>query len=144
MNSERNIYKDYILIFILYSFSFGLILLNKGIFWDDWQIYMQNPNDVLEMFKGVGFFLNWSGYLYIFLLKINSGIFLIRLLTFLTYLFSAFFLNYVLSKIRIIDPLSRLFLVLIFALFNINFARIAILYYCHMLFAIFCSFLVFI
>ena len=126
MNNEINKRKDYILIFILYSFSFGLILLNQGIFWDDWVLYKQNPNSILEMFKETGFFLHWPAYLYNFLLSINQGIFLIRLLIFVTYLFSAFFLNYVLSKIRIIDPLSRLFIVLIFALFNINSARILI------------------
>ena len=124
---ERNIYKDYILIFILYSFSFGLILLNQGIFWDGWVLYNQNPNDILNMFKETGFFLHWPAYLYNFLLSINQGIFLIRLLIFVTYLFTAFFLNYILSKIRIIDSLSRLFIVLIFALFNINSARIAII-----------------
>lgn len=127
MNNEINKRKDYILIFILYSFSFGIILLNQGIFWDDWTLYNQNPNDILNSFKEAGAFLYWPGYLYNFLLSLSSGIFLIRLLIFVTYLFSAFFLNYVLSKIMIIDPLSRLFIVLIFALFNINSARIAII-----------------
>ena len=115
-----------VVITILYSLSYGLILLNDGLFWDDWTVFNQLPATRLSTSTELGFFINWSAYLHNLLLDLNFGIYLERGLIFFAFLFAAFFLFDVLGKIKEIDPKSKLFIVLLFALFPLNALRIAI------------------
>ncbi|VVB88559.1 Uncharacterised protein [uncultured archaeon] len=117
--------KDYFLILILYTFAHGLILLNGGIYWDDWVLYNVDKAITIDRFWQNGAI--WVGYFHGFLLSFENGIFLYRLSVFLAFFLSALFLNSILKNIREIDSTSRFFIVLFFALFPVNSARIALI-----------------
>jgi len=119
--------KEKILIFLLYSISFGLIIFNNGIFWDGWVLYDQDPLVILNMFKQGGAFAYWIAYFHNILLSFKIGIFIERLLIFSSFIFSAFFLHSILKKVKEISNASRLFIVLFFTLFPVNFARISMI-----------------
>lgn len=123
----KNVFKtDVILIIVFYTIAFGAILINDGVYYDDWVVFRQDPTLVIEHFKELGFFLYWPAYLYNFLLSFKAGIFVQKFLIFFSFLLSAFLFYNILKKIKEIDPNSRLFITLLFILFPVNFARIAI------------------
>ena len=116
---------DIVLIFILYTLSNGLILLNNGIYWDDWVLYNVDKDLIINHFSQTG--LPWVGYIHSFLLSFKNSLFLYRSIVFLLYLLSALFLNSILKNIREIDDTSRLLLVFFFAIFPVNSARISLI-----------------
>ncbi|MBD1382994.1 hypothetical protein [Metabacillus arenae] len=117
--------KSLLIILSLYSITFGLLVTNNGLFWDDWTVHNVENKGLEQQFGE-------NGYLtFLWLLKALNSLFgnevtALRIITFLSYLFSAIFLYFVLKKIKEIDSWSRLFIVLIFMLFPVNFARVSI------------------
>jgi hypothetical protein len=128
--------KDLLFIFIIYCISSGLILLNKGVFWDDWVLYNVNMHDIIDRFHQSGSI--WPGYLHSFILTFDHSILFYRILIFFAYFFSAILLNKILYSIKEIDYISRIIIVLIFILFPVNSARITLICLpyavCHFLF----------
>ncbi len=123
----KNISKtEAVLITVLYTIAFGIIIFNDGIYHDDWVIFNQDSTSVKEFFKEIGFFLHWTAYFHNFLLSFKTGIFIERFLIFLSFLLAAFLFHNILKKIKEIDSNSRIFITLLFALFPVNFARIAL------------------
>jgi len=115
--------KSILLLFFLYAAAFGLILFNKGLFFDDWVHFNQEFSTRLNMFRDAGIFLYWPAYMYGFIFA--KSVYLLRITIFLSFFLSAIFLYLILKRIKKIDDISRLFIVLIFALFPVNYARIA-------------------
>ncbi|MBU2578327.1 hypothetical protein KKA69_05905 [Patescibacteria group bacterium] len=124
-NLEKNII---VIIFAMYTLSFGLLLFNNGVFFDDWVFYGVDTTITREAMGQLGHM--WVGYLYA---SFKDNVFLYRSMTFACYLISALFLNSILKTIREIDITSRMFIVLFFTLFPVNSARIAI---CHIHYAV--------
>ncbi len=110
------------MLFILYSFSFGLILINKGTFWDDWVYYDVSPSIIFNLCKQTGYF--WTGHLLVFLTSLPFGVLFQRLLVFSLYFVSGIFLSDILKNVKEIKEISRFFIVLFFMLFPLNSARI--------------------
>ena len=86
---------------ILYTLAHGLIVLNSGIFWDDWTLYNVEKSLIISHFTDAGF--PWTGYLHVFLLSLNNGILFYRLTVLLSFLLSALLLNSILKNISEID-----------------------------------------
>lgn len=115
--------KDIFFIILIYSTAHIWILLNNGIFWDDWTIFNVNNQTIINTFIQAGYPLN--GYFHVFLQ--SHGVILYRLLTFVTFLIAALCLNSVLKNIKSLDTFSRLFIVIVFMIFPVNTARIAMI-----------------
>lgn len=131
-NKGNNFYKslvnilksDIFIIIIIYSLAHFLILLNNGIYWDDWIYFNWNINDMIYQFSQFGnVFL---GYYFYYIFSLSFGVFLFRVLIFLSFLLSAILLNETLKTIKEINMMSRLMLVLFFAIIPVNIARIVI------------------
>lgn len=127
--------KEILIISVVYLIAHGMILLNKGIFWDDWVFYL-NKTNIMTLTREIGnpgqsFFIG-------LLLNTVNGPVIGRFITFFSFYFAAIFLYLTIRKIEKISPISRLFLVLIFAVFPVNMARIAMVdvfySFCFMLF----------
>jgi len=112
----------FVFFFILYAFSYGLILLNRGIFWDDWVAFNTPVSILIAMDRQLGMF--WTGFLSVFLISLPFGILLQRGLTFALYFISGIFLYNILKNIKEIKAGARFFIVLFFLLFPLNSARI--------------------
>ncbi len=116
---------DLLIIFVLYSISFFLLLINFGVFWDDWVLYNMSPTIILDTFNQAGSV--WVGYFHNFLLSIGNSITSYRILTFTAYFLSAVFLYFILYTIDEIDRFDRLLIVIFFAILPFNSARIALI-----------------
>lgn len=117
--------KDLIYLCVLYTLSFGLLLFNQGIFWDDWILYGVDQKAILNTFREAGG--PWAGYYHNFLLSFEHSIFLYRAISFFAYLASGIFVYKILSNVKEITPEARLFIVAIFLIFPVNSARIALI-----------------
>lgn len=123
-NNEKN-NKSYTILLILYVVTFGLLITNTGLFWDDWTVFNVDTKGLEEQFGE-------NGYLtFLWLLQGINALFgneaiVLRTITFVSYLLSALFLYMILQKVKEIDYFSRLSLVIIFMVFPVNFARISI------------------
>lgn len=120
LNYKHN--SDYIFVSFTYLIAHGMILLNKGIFWDDWVFYLNVPN-IETLTREIGnpgqsFFIS-------LLLNSANGPIIGRFVTFFSFYFSMIFLYATLRKIDKLPPITRLFLVILFAVFPVNLARIA-------------------
>lgn len=134
MRQEKNILnlfeignprKDLIYLCVLYTLSFGLLLFNQGIFWDDWILYGVDQKSILNTFREAGG--PWAGYYHNFLLSFEHSIFLYRAISFFAYLASGIFVYKILLNIKEVTPEARLFIVAIFLIFPVNSARIALI-----------------
>lgn len=117
--------KEHYVYVILYALAFAPILFNSGVFWDDWCIYNTAPEARLLLYSMSGrpFFGIFFNTLFYFS---SYGVLLGRLLIFISYLLSGLILNSVLSKVKEISYLERIFIVVIFLIYPINFSRVAI------------------
>ena len=114
----------YLIFFLTYFLSFGLSLLNNGIYFDDWVLYGQSRHSILVMFtQAAGTAGYIIGYIHIFLLSLGHAIFFYRLLTFAFFFLAGIFLYRILDYIDEIDPKDRIFVILLFLLLPFNNAR---------------------
>lgn len=114
----------YLTILLIYTLSYGLMLLSRGLYLDDWVIYNQPFSSILEMLKessGAAGYL--TGFLYHALLSLPQCIWTHRLLTFLFFLLSGFFLDKILETISEMDAMDRTFIVSLFLLVPLFDAR---------------------
>lgn len=136
MKNRFSLNQDMFIVVILYSLSNFLMLLNNGIYWDDWVLYNVDPGITIDRFIQAGGPL--TGSIHVFLLSFDSGIFLYRGLTFVFFLIAALFLIGILRNITEVGDTSRLIIVLIFALLPFNTAKITLICFpyalCNMLF----------
>ncbi len=115
---------DISIITIIYTFAHFLMLLNNGIFLDDWLYIDLDKNIMLDNFYQFGnIFL---GHYFNLIFSLSNSVFIFRLLVFLAFLLSALLLNETMKSINDIDHTSRLMLVLLFAIIPLNGFRIAI------------------
>ena len=119
--------KEIFWITFLYVIAYGLLLLNKGHFWDDWILVDVDPKEVLDVFRQAGTPWAWSGHYHNLLLGLSHNILAYRLLTFFTFLISGYFFYSILLSIKEVDSRARFILTLFFVLIPVNSARIALI-----------------
>ncbi len=112
---------DLFFITVIYFITFGIILLNEGIFFDDWVIFHADNAAIMKQMRQVG--MPWLGYYNLILFSFNNML-VCRAVVFFCYLFSALFLYGVLKTIPAIEAGERFFITLFFMLFPVNFARL--------------------
>jgi len=122
-NTDSNC-NDIMLLFLVYVLAHGLMLFNNGLFWDDWVYYGKDLSTLLNLSAQWGNV--YFGYYHSFIFSPPDNIFLGRCIVFVSYFLSALFLYEVLKGIVEIDANSRFILVLLFEIFPINNARIAL------------------
>lgn len=113
-----------LIITLIYTLAYGLLLLNNSIFWDDWVLFNQQPETVLEIFRMAG--APWTGYTHVFLLSVGDGVLSYRLLVFFCYLISGVCLYFVLRFLKL-SVRDCFFITSLFLLFPVNSARIALI-----------------
>jgi hypothetical protein len=124
----RSIFKNNPVVFdlscltLVYTLAHGLMLFNRGMYWDDWVLYNMDKVLIIDMFKQAGVF--WVGYLH--MLVSGGGVTAYRVVSFTSYLLAAWCLYAVLKELNV-DRYSRLFVVIFFAIYPVNNGRIAMI-----------------
>jgi hypothetical protein len=120
----NNNYLPQLIIVMTYVLSFGLILLNKGIYWDDWTIVNMNNEGLIHQFTNSGY-LTFKYFLFS-LLSFRDIPTIYRLITFFSFLGASLLMYNMLKKIEYLSIFDSLLIVLIFSLFPVNFSRISV------------------
>ena len=107
---------------VLYSLSYFLLLLNHGVFWDDWIWMHLDRGSLLQMTEQIGYPL--LGPLHLVLR--HMGVETYRWIIFLSYLAASVAVFKTLRHLPKLDSQKRLYLALLFAVFPVNSARIAV------------------
>lgn len=113
------------LILFLYSLSFGLLLVNHGVYWDDWATIVGRSSDFIQNAVGVqmgnpigAYILNWVNGFHSYTLY--------RLITFLAYGLCGFFVYSILKRVKEIDAEARYLITLFFLIYPANDARVVL------------------
>lgn len=116
-------YKFYFIFIILYFISFGFMLASNGLMWDDWTFLNYDFNILNQYYGGQGLvFYDWF-YKNFWAIFGNHPVFLLKFLTFFTYLFISILFYKILKTIKEIDEADRVFLFLFFTFLPLNFVR---------------------
>lgn len=118
---EQALLADWIVIIVAYSLSYSLMLLNNGIYQDDWTLYNMKRETIIAIYHDQGH--RWLAYFHNFLLSFDHAILIYRSLVFSTYLLAALILNQIVRRISVISALDRMFLILFFAVLPVNNVR---------------------
>ena len=116
----------YFIIVLLYCIANFFILLNKGIFIDDWVIYNNSSAGIKEIFTGVGLWNTGIGYLHIYISGLGNAILIYHLIIFVSYLIICVLFYYTLTFFDFFNTHQRLAIVLLFISLPYNSARITI------------------
>ncbi|WP_419770595.1 MAG: hypothetical protein ACNI3C_02035 [Candidatus Marinarcus sp.] len=127
MKSDK---KSILILFIIYTIANVFFLINyNGIYWDDWELYDQEYDAVLQMFLQAAGNLGYinTPIRYIIANSGDIGIFLSRVLIFSFIFFSGIFIFKILARLTFISKLERMFVVLFFIIAPLNSAKIALI-----------------
>lgn len=109
---------------IVYTLAHGWILLiPNALYWDDWTMHELSAADLLNIFSQGGSILNLGGH--VNLLLQNAGSWSYKAVVFFSYLGSGILLNKILKRSGYFSCDSRFFIVLLYLVLPLNFARIA-------------------
>jgi hypothetical protein len=126
INSSKKTIIIFTFIAAIYSLSYGLSILNGGVFWDDWIIYNQKFDTLTSLYNQMGF----RGMQYYIFLLLNSniyGLYITRAVIFLQFFFSGLCLWYILKRILFISHFDRILIVSIFLIFPVYYIRLAVI-----------------
>ncbi len=116
--------KSRLIIFIIYCFSHGLVAFSvNGIWWDDWVLFYNSEETILNIFTEAGSFPPYIGNLHVLLTSLGPVYY--RAITFVCFYFSSLnFLVLIKRYIRCSEQHALLFTIL-FTVLPFNLARIA-------------------
>ncbi len=112
---------DLLLICALYCLAHFPILLNTGLFWDDWGVYGISRDLIKTFYSEAGL---PTAYFYHAFVE-QGGVFAYRLITFLSFLVASLCVLQILREAQLTDGLSSLQVAAVFALFPVSSARIS-------------------
>jgi hypothetical protein len=103
----------------------GMFLILNSVFWDDWTLFDQAPQTLLNTFTMGGSVFAWVGHMHIALLSIGPWVY--RILTLVLMFLSGVLLWKVLERHMWIHVEARFAIVLLFLVLPFNWARVALI-----------------
>jgi hypothetical protein len=119
------VWRDRLVIALAYVIAWGALVVNRGLYWDDWTLLGRSPASLLEGFSELG--LPWAGYLHAAILATPAPGLIGHLIAFFAYLASTLLLHAILGRIPGLSRLDALVAALTFAVLPVNYARIALI-----------------
>lgn len=124
----KNINKKFLIFLLLgsiYFLSYGLMLLNQGIYWDDWCLVNQDRKDLISMFSVAG---SSSAGLYHYIIhKLPYSVFFYRIITFSSYFIAGLLIYFLLTKLLKLHEYEKICIVILFLTVPINAARVTLI-----------------
>lgn len=117
--------KYFVTLIVLYCISYGLSLVNDGIYWDDWCIVDHDRQTLKTMFSMAGF--PWIGEYHYLLNQLALPVLSYRLIVFFAYFISGLCLLQILRTIPGLHNVESLSIVGLFWVFPINSARVTLI-----------------
>jgi hypothetical protein len=117
--------RDRVLIAVAYTIAWGALLVNRGLYWDDWTLTGRSVGDLVGGFTELGLPLGGLAYGALFSLPLPGLVG--HILVFAAYLASALLLHAILRRLPGLSRMDALIAALTFALLPVNYARIALI-----------------
>jgi hypothetical protein len=117
--------RDRLIVGLAYALAWGLLLANRGLYWDDWTLVGRSTASLVEGFSEVG--MPWVGFVHAAILSMPLPGLIGHMVIFGTYLLTALLLHAILGRIPGLSRLDALVAALTFALLPVNYARIALI-----------------
>ena len=118
------VWRDRLIIALAYSLAWGALLVNRGLYWDDWTSVGRTTGDVLQGIAELGQPL--AALVYVPLLSLPLPGLVGHIIIFGAYLGSTLLLHAILRRLPGLSPMDALVAALTFGLLPVNFARIAL------------------
>jgi hypothetical protein len=127
MTGERRpgVARDRWIIALVYTIAWGALLLNRGLYWDDWVLFGESPGGLVRMYSELG--LPWGSPLYVAFFATPLPGWVAHVFAFLVYLGSTYVLHAILLRVPMLTRTDALIAALAFAVLPVNFARIAVI-----------------
>ena len=109
--------KDHICFFMFFLIANLLLLLNRGVYWDDWVMYHVDPKYRLLVYEQSGRPL--FGHFFNLAFWGSEEVSLIKTVSFFAYCLPMFLLNQILSEVKSLPRIVRIPLILVFGLFPV-------------------------
>ncbi len=119
------VWRDRFAIVAAYALSWGLLLVNRGLYWDDWTLIGVPAHSILTQYHELG--MPWLAALSIPLVSLPLPGLVGHAIVFVAYLASALLLHATILRLPGIGRIDALVMGLVFAVFPVNYARIAII-----------------
>lgn len=119
------VWRDRLVIALAYALAWGALVVNRGMYWDDWTLVGRSAASLVDSFAELG--MPWAGYFHAAILSMPLPGLVGHLLVFAVYLVSTLLLHAVLGRITVLSRLDALVAALTFALLPVNYARIALI-----------------
>src|SRR5690554_5148584 len=116
------------LTYLLFGISNCLMLINPGVYWDDWTLYNMSDQGIMSQFFGNGAVI--FGYMHVLLQKFPIAPVFYHLLTFILQLVSIFTLFKIIGKWYVAESKEAkfgYFAVLIYSILPLGDAKIAMI-----------------
>jgi len=123
--SYRPVWGDRLVIGLAYSLAWGALLVNRGLYWDDWTLVGRSSGDLVHGFTELG--LPLGGFFYALLFSTPLPGLIGHVLVFCTYLAAALALHAILSRLPGLSRMDALIAALTFAVLPVNYARVAVI-----------------
>lgn len=117
--------RDRLMIGLLYLLAWGALLVNRGLFWDDWTLVGSSPAQLIAQFSELG--MPWVALLHLAIFSLPLPGLVGHVVTFCVYLASALVFHAVLRRIPGLTSSDALVGAVTFAVFPVNFARVALI-----------------
>lgn len=118
-------WRDRLAIGLAYALAWGLLLVNRGLYWDDWTLVGRSAASLVEGFSELG--MPWVGYLHAAILAMPLPGLVGHILVFCVYGLSTLVLHAVLLRVPALSRMDALVAALTFALLPVNVARVALI-----------------
>jgi hypothetical protein len=113
-----------VIIALAYTLAWGALLVNRGLYWDDWTTVGRNPAEILQAVTELGQPL--AVFVFVPLLSLPLPGLVGHIIVFSAYLGSTLVLHAVLRRLPGLSRMDALIAALAFALLPVNYARIAL------------------
>ena len=127
MTGERSgsIGRDRLVVAVAYAIVWAALLVNRGLYWDDWVLFGETPAGLIRMYNELG--LPWGSPLYIAIFATPFPGWVAHILAFVVYLAATLVFHAILIRVPGLTRRDALIAALVFAVMPVNFARIAVI-----------------
>ncbi len=119
------VWRDRLIVGLAYALAWGALLVNRGLYWDDWTLVGLSPAALVQGARELG--MPWNGYFYAVLFSMPLPGLIGHVLVFAAYLLSTLVLHAILCRLPGLSRMDALVAALAFALLPVNYARVALI-----------------
>jgi hypothetical protein len=117
--------RDRLVIALAYTLAWGALLVNRGLYWDDWTLVGVTPGSLIQQFSELG--MPWAGVFNAAVLGLPLPGLVGHAIAFGTYLLSTLLVHAVMRRVPGLSRLDALVAAITFAVLPVNYARIALI-----------------